>query len=165
MAKHVPPSAVRSQPLITRVRSSSEARFRSIMPVLPPTSAIMPTRWVPYLFLPAHIGAYSVCLGKTMAHPDTTSFPFSYIIGEGEKTILIPGRNLVTVGLYRDINKWPKRDLRPAEHRKSIINQEWLSPFVISKATEGRRILQELCTTCGTQCQEYHYQGLTIPRS
>lgn len=118
-----------------------------------------------YLFLPAHIGAYSVCLGKTMAHPDTTSFPFSYIIGEGEKTILIPGRNLVTVGLYRDINKWPKRDLRPAEHRKSIINQEWLSPFVIRKATEGRRILQELCTTCGTQCQEYHYQGLTIPRS
>ena len=57
-----------------------------------------------YLFLPAHIGAYSVCLGKTMAHPATTSFPFSYIIGEGEKTILIPGRNLVTVGLYRDIN-------------------------------------------------------------
>lgn len=116
-----------------------------------------------YLFMPAHIGAYSVCLGKMMSHPDTHLFPFSYVFGEGEKTILIPGKNLTTVGFYRDINKWPKRDLRPQEHRKSLINQDWLSPFVVQQMMEGRRILKALANTCGKDCTEYQYHGLTIP--
>lgn len=116
-----------------------------------------------YLFMPAHIGAYSVCLGKMMSHPDTHLFPFSYVFGEGEKTILIPGKNLTTVGFYRDINKWPKRDLRPQEHRKSLINQDWLSPFVVQQMIEGRRILKALANTCGKDCTEYQYHGLTIP--
>lgn len=116
-----------------------------------------------YLFMPAHIGAYSVCLGKMMSHPDTHLFPFSYVFGEGEKTILIPGKNLTTVGFYRDINKWPKRDLRPMEHRKSLINQDWLSPFVIQQMMEGRRILKALANTCGKDCTEYQYHGLSIP--
>ena len=116
-----------------------------------------------YLFMPAHIGAYSVCLGKMMSHPDTHLFPLSYVFGEGEKTILIPGKNLTTVGFYRDINKWPKRDLRPQEHRKSLINQDWLSPFVVQQMMEGRRILKALANTCGKDCTEYQYHGLTIP--
>lgn len=116
-----------------------------------------------YLFMPSHIGSYSVCLGKTMTHPDTSKFPFSYIIGKDAETILVPGRNLITVGLYRDINKWPKRDLRSLDHRKSLINQDWLSPFVIQKVIEGRAILQQLLLNEGdTEGQTYQYEGVTL---
>ena len=117
-----------------------------------------------YLFMPATIGAYSVCLGKIMNHPDSTLFPFSYLFGEGDKTILIPGKNLVTAGLFRDVKKWPQRDLRPQEHRKSLVNFEWLSPYTIGKIIDGKNILQKLMGVNGKECQEYHYQGLTIPR-
>ena len=62
-----------------------------------------------YVLMPAHIGAFSVCFGKLMYHPDTRSLPFSYLIAYGDVMYLVPGRNLTTVGLYRDIRKWPKR--------------------------------------------------------
>ena len=32
-----------------------------------------------YILMPAHIGAFSVCFGKLMYHPDTRSLPFSYL--------------------------------------------------------------------------------------
>lgn len=67
-----------------------------------------------YILMPAHIGAFSVCFGKLMYHPDTRSLPFSYLIAYNDTMYLVPGRNLTTVGLYRDIRKWPKRDMRPA---------------------------------------------------
>ena len=117
-----------------------------------------------YLFMPAHIGAFSVCLGKIMSHPTTTALPFSYVIGEGDKTILIPGKNLMTVGLYRDVNKWQKRDLRPTDHRKSLIHFDWLSPFTVNEILRGKEVLLQLIHTCGKDCIEYYYQGLTIPK-
>ena len=82
-----------------------------------------------YILMPAHIGAFSVCFGKLMYHPDTRSLPFSYLIAYNDVMYLVPGRNLTTVGLYRDIRKWPKRDKRPAGARKSVVNFDWLSPF------------------------------------
>ena len=57
-----------------------------------------------------------------MHHPNTRNLPFAYLIADGDKMFLIPGRNITTVGLYRDIKKWPKRDLRAMENRKSIVN-------------------------------------------
>ncbi|MBQ1587940.1 MAG: DUF4954 family protein, partial [Prevotella sp.] len=75
-----------------------------------------------YLLMPATIGTFSVCFGKLMYHPDTRDLPFSYLIAYGDTMYLSPGRNLTTVGLYRDIRKWPKRDMRPREGRKSIVN-------------------------------------------
>lgn len=116
-----------------------------------------------YIFMPAQIGAYSVCLGKIMNHPDTTIFPFSYVIGEGDKTILIPGKNLMTIGFYRDIMKWPNRDTRHAEHRKTFINYDWLSPFIAHMLVAGAQTLQTLKELNGEDCKEYHFHGLCIP--
>ena len=73
-----------------------------------------------YLLMPAKIGTFSVCFGKLMYHPDTRSLPFSYLIAYGDIMYLVPGRNITTVGLYRDIRKWPKRDMRPHGSHKSI---------------------------------------------
>ena len=40
--------------------------------------------------------------------------------------------------------KWPKRDKRPLNGRRSIVNTEWLSPFVVQQVTEGRNYLRQL---------------------
>ena len=51
---------------------------------------------------------------------------------------LVPGRNITTVGLYRDIRKWPKRDVRPQGNQKSIVNFDWLSPFSVGEIVKAR---------------------------
>lgn len=112
-----------------------------------------------HLLLPAEIGAFSVCLGKIETHPDTRRLPFSYVIGDGQTTWLVPGRNLATVGTARDVAKWPRRDVRPRSGRQSIVNFDWLSPAVAAAVAEGRKLLiglrdgpdagAETCSACG----------------
>ena len=97
-----------------------------------------------YILMPANIGAFSVCFGKLMHHPDTRNVPFSYLIAYGDIMYLVPGRNLNTVGLYRDVRKWPKRDIRPRSGQKSIVNFEWLSPFTVNEMLQGKMILEKL---------------------
>ncbi len=52
-----------------------------------------------YLLMPATLGSFSVCFGKLMHHPNTRNLPFAYLIADGDKMFLIPGRNITTVGL------------------------------------------------------------------
>ncbi len=98
---------------------------------------------------PAKIGPFSVCMGKIQNHPDTTALPFSYVIGEGRETHIVPGRNIATVGLYRDINKWPRRDVRIKGSRKSIINYEWLSPLTVNEVVKGHQLLANMRQNAG----------------
>lgn len=97
-----------------------------------------------HILMPATVGPFTMCMGKIQTHPDTTLLPFSYLIAEGRKTWLVPGINLATVGTYRDIKKWPKRDKRPLTGRRSIVNTDWLSPFVIQRIAAGRQLLLRL---------------------
>ncbi len=118
-----------------------------------------------HLVMPATVGTFSVCFGKLAHHPNTRNLPFSYLIADGDKMILIPGRNIATVGLYRDIRKWPKRDVRPAECRKSIINFDWLSPYTISEVLKGKEILENLREVSGNNVSQYLYHEYLIPAS
>lgn len=111
-----------------------------------------------HLLLPAEIGAFSMCMGKIGSHPNTLSMPFSYIIASGRDALLMPGYNLATAGTYRDVNKWRKRDRRSAECRESIVNFEWLSPYVVYYILEGKIILEELLS----QSSELMYNGCLI---
>ena len=115
-----------------------------------------------YLLMPAHIGAFSVCFGKLMYHPDTRSLPFSYLVAYGDIMYLSPGRNITTVGLYRDINKWPKRDLRPQHSQMSIVNFDWLSPFTVGGIVEGKKILENLREASGDDVSTYNYHEYVI---
>ena len=116
-----------------------------------------------YLLMPATLGTYSVCFGKLMHHPDTRNLPFAYLIADGDKMFLIPGRNITTVGLYRDIKKWPKRDLRAQENRKSIVNFDWLSPFSVGEVLKGKKILENLREVTGDNVSQYLYHEYIIP--
>lgn len=112
-----------------------------------------------HTLLPATIGAFSMCMGKISGHPDTRRLPFSYIIGTGRDTILVPGKNIATVGLYRDISKWPRRDVRMESAKNTLINYDWLSPFTINEIMEGREELARLFRMQGEAAAVYEYEG------
>ncbi|WP_308573538.1 DUF4954 family protein [uncultured Prevotella sp.] len=115
-----------------------------------------------YLLMPATIGTFSVCFGKLMHHPNTTTLPFSYLIAEADKMYLVPGRNITTVGLYRDIRKWPKRDMRPQQTQKSIVNFDWLSPYSVGEILQGKKILENLRQASGDNVSSYNYHEYVI---
>ena len=117
-----------------------------------------------YILMPAHIGTFSVCFGKLMHHPDTRKLPFSYLIAYGDVMYLVPGRNLTTVGLYRDIRKWPKRDKRPDEARNSIVNFDWLSPFSVGGIMVAKRTLEGLREISG-DVATYNFHDYVIKNS
>ena len=118
-----------------------------------------------YLLMPATLGSFSVCFGKLMHHPNTRNLPFAYLIADGDKMFLIPGRNITTVGLYRDIKKWPKRDMRALENRKSIVNFDWLSPYSVGEVLKGKKILENLRDVTGDNVSQYLYHEYIIPAS
>ena len=118
-----------------------------------------------YLLMPATIGTFSVCFGKLMHHPNTTALPFSYLIAEADKMFLVPGRNITTVGLYRDIRKWPKRDMRPQQSQKSIVNFDWLSPFSVGEILRGKKILENLRQASVDNVSSYNYHEYVINAS
>jgi len=118
-----------------------------------------------YVLMPAKIGAFSVCFGKLMNHPDMRCLPFAYLLSYGETMYIVPGRNITTVGLYRDIKKWPKRDKRAASCRKSVINFDWLSPFTVGEIFEGKKILENLQKAGGKNVSSYNFQEYIINAS
>lgn len=115
-----------------------------------------------YLLMPANIGTFSVCFGKLMYHPDTSCLPFSYLKAYSDIMYLSPGRNITTVGLYRDIRKWPKRDLRPQGTQKSIVNFDWLSPYSVGEIIKGKKILEKLQDASGNEVALYNYYNYVI---
>ncbi len=118
-----------------------------------------------YVLMPAKIGAFSVCFGKLMNHPDMRCLPFAYLLAYGETMYIVPGRNITTVGLYRDIKKWPKRDRRAPSSRKSIINFDWLSPFTVGEIVQGKKILENLRLAGGKNVSSYNFQEYIINAS
>lgn len=115
-----------------------------------------------HLLMPATIGAFSMCMGKIQNHPDTSDLPFSYLIASGDTTYIVPGCNIATVGTYRDINKWPKRDMRPHGDRRSIVNFDWLSPYTVQRIIRGQRLLEALRREQGDNVAAYNYNGCMI---
>ena len=117
-----------------------------------------------YILMPARIGTFSVCFGKLLHHPDTRKLPFSYLIAYGDDMYLIPGRNLTTVGLYRDIRKWPSRDKRPQGGKNSIVNFDWLSPFSVGGIMVAKRTLESLREVSG-DVATYNFHDYVIKNS
>ncbi|MCD8306531.1 MAG: DUF4954 family protein [Prevotella sp.] len=118
-----------------------------------------------HILLPAQIGLFSVCFGKIYNHPDTRRLPFSYIFGTGNGCTVIPGRNIISAGLFRDIRKWPKRDKRTAAGRCSIVNFDPLPPLAISRIIAAKRTLEDLQRSAAEQLPAYEFQNCVIKAS
>ncbi len=83
-----------------------------------------------YIMAPAVEGAFTMVKGYHARHHDTLAFPFSYLIDEGDRSVLMPGANLVSYGTCRDIDKWSKRDRRKV--KRDVINFEEHNPYTTS---------------------------------
>ena len=115
-----------------------------------------------YILWPAHIGAFSLVMGRHVGHPDTSRLPFSYLIEKSGKSYLVPGVNLKSVGTIRDSKKWPRRDRRTGHDHLDQINYNLLSPYTVAKMIEGVNLLQSIKETSGETASTYSYQGMTI---
>ncbi len=93
-----------------------------------------------YMLWPAAIAAFTVVNGKHYAHPDTRCFPFSLLTNDkAGESVLIPAASLASVGLARDIEKWPSRDKRDHYSYPNLdqLNFRWLSPYTIQFVVRG----------------------------
>jgi hypothetical protein len=117
-----------------------------------------------YILWPARIGAFSLVMGRHVFHSDTSNLPFSYLIEKNNKTFLIPGVNLKSVGTIRDAQKWPQRDKRIGE-KLDMINYNLLSPYTIQKMLNGIDILNMLKNVSGETTDVYTYHSAIINNS
>lgn len=117
-----------------------------------------------HILWPAHVGTFSMVMGKVQTHPTVQKLPFSYVIAEGKETWLVPGINIKTVGTWRDVNKWPKRDVRPLTSRNDIINFTFPNPYIIQSVIEGKNILENLLKRNAGE-DVFEYNGCKIKRS
>ncbi len=86
-----------------------------------------------YVLEPAHIGAYTMVVGSHKSNPDTSDFPFSYLIEKQGESYLLPAQNLKTMGLFRDEVKWHRRDLRIESIARDLFTTEVFNPLTIGK--------------------------------
>ena len=117
-----------------------------------------------YLLLPAHIGAFTVVMGKHYANFDSSDFPFSYISEGKGKSELTPAMNLFTVGTRRDIDKWPARDRRYDPDKLDLIHFGLFNPYIVGKIINGINILNDLAEKTDKKLDYVNYKGLTIHR-
>lgn len=118
-----------------------------------------------YVLWPSKIGPFTLVMGRHYKHVDSSDFPFSYLIEGNNKSYLVPGANLKSVGTVRDAQKWPKRDNRSKENRMDIINFNLLSPYTIHKVTKGLKHLNDIVSISGNKLEEYNYKDMVVKKS
>ena len=117
-----------------------------------------------YLLLEAHIGAFSVVIGKHYANLALSNLPFSYISEEEGNSKIVPGMNLVSVGTVRDGEKWPKRDGRKAPRKRDLIIFDVFSPYTVEKMRRGRDELLSLSERVPREKVYVMYGGAQLNR-
>lgn len=117
-----------------------------------------------YLLLEAHIGAFSVVIGKHYSNLDLPNLPFSYIFEEEGESKVVPGMNLVSVGTIRDGEKWPKRDGRKAPNKRDLIVFDVFSPYTVEKMRRGRDELFALSEKTPKERLTVNYGGAQLSR-
>jgi hypothetical protein len=117
-----------------------------------------------YLLWPAHIGPFTLVMGRHYKNSDTSSLPFSYLIESNDESILVPGINLKSVGTIRDAQKWPQRDNRKDPQKIDQINYNLLSPYTIRKMIMGRNLLMHLQKNSGDKSDNYSYNSMIIDK-
>jgi hypothetical protein len=120
-----------------------------------------------HILWPADFGAFSMVMGKVQTHPRLCHLPFSYVIAMGEGTVVVPGISLRSAGTWRDVHKWPRRDMRPHSARRDLVNMAFPNPYIVQQVLEGKRFLENLLATNGGdvfQCDGYSIRRVAAVR-
>lgn len=121
-----------------------------------------------YIMLGAKIGAFSMVMGLHKTHPDSSSFPFSYLFGdERGATVVVPAAMLRSCGLMRDEKKWPTRDRRlkrrlPLHDRVSF---NVLNPFTVNSMLKAIDTISELLTEPAFDDLYIRHKGMKFTRA
>ena len=92
-----------------------------------------------YVMSPAIEGPYTVILGRHSRHHDTQDMPYSYLVEEDGRSVLIPAIALTSYGTVRDTEKWQLRDKRQLKHDN--VHFDEFNPFLTGKMLRGVDIL------------------------
>jgi hypothetical protein len=117
-----------------------------------------------YLLFEAHIGAFSVVIGKHYSNLDLPNLPFSYISEDEGNSKVVPAMNLATVGTVRDGEKWPKRDGRKAPKKRDLIIFDVFTPYTVEKMRRGRDELLALSEKVPKEKNSVIYGGAQLNR-
>lgn len=119
-----------------------------------------------YLMHGARIGAYSLLMGDHKNHPDSSEFPFSYVIGDSRGySVLVPGAMLKSCGLVRDEKKWQSRDRRKSLELKRFydrINPHIFTPYTIGLVADAIDICSRLLSEASDSDDFVMYKGMKI---
>ncbi len=111
-----------------------------------------------HLVWPARIAPFNTILGKHNAKIDTSIFPFSYLIEQNSRSILIPAAALKSIGTFRDVNKWQNRLTK----KNSRITQGLFNPYLAQNIPDALSILTGLKNRPGTLSS---HNNVMIPHS
>ena len=107
-------------------------------------------------------------MGAHKTHPDSSSFPFSYLFGdERGATVVVPGAMLRSCGLMRDEKKWPTRDRRmrrrlPLHDRISF---NVLNPFTVDSMLKAIDTITELLAHPADDDLFVRHKGMKFTRA
>lgn len=117
-----------------------------------------------YILWPAKIGAFTLVMGRHYQNSDTSDLPFSYLIENKDKSWLVPGINLQSVGTIRDAMKWPRRDNRKDPKLLDNLNYNLLSPYTIQRMINGQNLLNNLKKFSGGSTDTYNWETTLISK-
>lgn len=116
-----------------------------------------------YMMLPVRVAPFTTVLGHHTGRIDTPDMPFSYILESDGVSCLVPGVNLRSIGLFRDIRKWPARDRRSISGRIDHIVFDAFSPYTASAMLAGRDRLVSMLSEERFSGTPANYGGCVIP--
>ncbi|MEO2018390.1 MAG: DUF4954 family protein [Fuerstiella sp.] len=114
---------------------------------------------------PARVGAFSTVLGCHGSGFDASEFPFSYIVESAGKTRLVPGLNLVRVGLWRDERMWIDRDRRTGPERLDCLHFHVLSSWTVEQMRRARDVIGQLLSKADRSNDDVIFAGMQIKHS
>lgn len=121
-----------------------------------------------YIMFGAKIGAFSMVMGSHKTHPDSSSFPFSYLFGdERGATVVVPGAMLRSCGLMRDEKKWPMRDRRLKRRCKLNDNITFnvLNPFTVESMLSAIDTISSLLANPADDDLYVRHKGMKFTRA
>lgn len=122
-----------------------------------------------YLMHGSRIGAFCLLLGDHKSHPDSSHFPFSYLIGDMRgNTTLVPGAMLKSYGLVRDEGKWQTRDRRAKLDLRKLndrVNTHIFNPYTIGLILDAIDTTNKLLANQGEDDEPIKINGMTVKGS
>lgn len=122
-----------------------------------------------YLMHGSRIGAFCLLLGDHKSHPDSSHFPFSYLIGDARgNTTLVPGAMLKSYGLVRDEGKWQTRDRRTNMNLRKLndrVNTHVFNPYTIGLIMDAIDTADKLLAEQGEDDEPIKINGMTVKGS